>query len=77
MTSELALGDDGLCAGLTGADLTPGCGPHGADSLRGLGWWRAGRASPGDSLSRPQGVVGEALEPRPLPPTILPQLTIW
>ena len=74
MTSELALGDEGLCAGLTGADLTPGCGPHGADSLLGLGW-RAGKASPGESLSRPQGVVGEALETRPLPPTIVPLMT--
>ena len=75
MTSELARGDDGLCAGLAGADFAPGWGPHGADSLRGLESGGAGRASPGDNLSRPHGVVGDALEHRPLPPTIAPRLS--
>ena len=56
MTSELALGEEGLWAGLAGADLAAGWGPHGADSLRGL----ASGASPGDRVLAP------------FPPTILP-----
>ena len=55
MTSELARGEEGLCAGLAGADLAAGWGPHGADSLRG----RASGASPGDRVLAP------------FPPTIL------
>ena len=53
--SELALGDEGLWAGLAGADFAAGWGPHGADSLRG----RASGASPGDRVVAP------------FPPTIL------
>ena len=65
--SELALGDEGRCAGLAGADLAAGWGPHGADSLRGL----ESGVSPGDRELAPVAPVA------PFPPTITtsPHLT--